>query len=321
MDIYKNYPQLEEDLRGVQQLMLDSISSVHGDVRERIESMITKGGKRLRPAFVLLGAYQGKRYNRTEAIAIGAALELLHLATLVHDDVIDQAHTRRGQTTLHTGQGNRVAILAGDLLFSSSFQLVAQYGKGDQGLYLAQGVRRVCESELRQSQTAYSLDITKREYLRRILGKTAMLFMLALHAGGHTGKVSLRNRAHLRAIGYNTGMAFQIIDDILDITESSVAVGKTTCNDLKQGIVTLPVILQIEQDAGVRKSIIQGWEKMEDSSVWTTLHSSMEYGVSQARKIACTYTQRALREVEKLPNPTYRKTLKELIELLLVRSY
>ncbi len=321
MDIYKNYPVLQEDLQGVRQIMLDSITSIHGDVRNHIESVILGGGKMLRPAMVILGAHQGKRYDKKQVLAIAAAIELLHVATLIHDDVIDKAESRRGVNTLHTEKGNQVAIIAGDYLFSSSFQLVARYGKGDQGLYLSQGVRRICEAELSQNQTTGKLSITRREYLRRILGKTTLLFMLSLYTGGYTAKAPIGIQSTLRSVGYNVGMAFQIIDDILDITGNCQQVGKPVCNDLKQGVVTLPVIFAMQKTPTIKPLITEAWKNLNNETLWSQVYSEVQQGVPKAQDMAHAYTSRALQLVDSLRPSSHRDALKELVECLLIRKH
>ncbi len=321
MQLYKNYPILQEELNGVQRIMLNSITSVEGDVHHCIKSMILKGGKMLRPAMVILGAKQGKSYNQEKVLSMAAALEMLHLATLIHDDVIDTAQTRRGVNTIQTHRGNKIAIIAGDYLFSRSFELVAQYSKGKQGLYLAQGVQKICQAELQQNQHAHRLDISPRHYLRRILGKTALLFMLALHVGADAGKASLKTQRLLRKVGYNMGMAFQIIDDILDVQATSMHLGKPVGNDLRQGILTLPGIMQLKKDTSLGALIAQGWAEPENQTVWNTICASVCKGVPEAKAYAETYTNRAIEATTKLPASSETTALHELVQQLLTRDY
>ncbi len=321
MQTYCAYPELKTSLQGVQQIMLDSITSISGDVEETLRGIISRGGKMLRPSFVILGAQQGKSFDEEKVLSIAASMEMLHLATLVHDDVIDQADTRRGGSTIHTNEGNRIAIIAGDYLLSRAFQLVAQYGKRDEGIYLSQGITKICEAELLQHQTAGDITISQRQYLRRVLGKTALLFTLSLFVGGDAGKASLKTKALLRKVGYNVGMAFQIVDDILDCTASTQGLGKPSSSDLRQGVVTLPVIASLRSSPKLGDLIVQGWSERENQDLWNTIFEEVKKGVPQAQKVATIYTERAINSAKQLPVATSSEAIQSLIQELLIRSF
>ncbi len=321
MQTYHTYPELKTYLQGVQQIMLDSLTSISGDVEETLRGIISRGGKMLRPAFVILGAQQGKSFDEKKVLSIAAAMEMLHVATLVHDDVIDQASTRRGGDAVHTHEGNRIAIIAGDYLLSRAFQLVSQYGKRSEGIYLSQGITKICEAELLQHQTAGNIGISKREYLRRILGKTALLFTLSFFVGGDSGKGSLKTKALLRKIGYNVGMAFQVVDDILDCSSSAEELGKPSNSDLRQKIVTLPVITSIKRNPDLGPLIVQGWENLDNQDLWNTIFEEVKKGIPEAQKVAAVYTKRAIQSAKKLPKATSSEAIQSLIQELLVRSW
>lgn len=321
MQAYSTYPELKTYLKRVQQIMLDSISSISGDVEETLRGIISRGGKMLRPTFVILGAQQGKSFDEEKVLSIAAAMEMLHLATLVHDDVIDQAPVRRGGDTIHAHDGNRIAIIAGDYLLSKAFQLVAKHGKRNEGIYLSQGITKICEAELLQHQTAGDITISQRQYLRRVLGKTALLFTLSLFVGGDAGKASLKTKSLLRKVGYNVGMAFQIVDDILDCTASTQGLGKPSSSDLRQKIVTLPVIASMQRNQELGPLIVQGWNNQDNQDLWNTIFEEVKKGVPQAQKVATIYTERAINTAKKLPVAKPSEAIQALIQELLIRSF
>ena len=187
----------------------------------------------LRPAFVLLASRFGMP-DKDRMIRIAAAVEMLHMATLVHDDIIDAAPVRRGVPSLHALRGPRTAVLVGDWLFVSCFSLIADLAGHENARSLAHMVARICGSEISQSADKYVLNTSVRRYLRRIAGKTAALFALAFHVGAAESGCEAPLAGLLRRLGYNLGMGFQIIDDILDFTRDRSETGKPTGNDLSQ---------------------------------------------------------------------------------------
>ncbi|SHI31284.1 heptaprenyl diphosphate synthase [Propionispora hippei DSM 15287] len=208
------------------------------------------GGKRLRPALYLLCAKSRAEADTAErAIPMAVAIELIHMATLVHDDVIDEAATRRGQITANARWGNHSSVLAGDYLFAKAFSLISGLVNNNMLKILAEVICSMCEGEIIQNKDIYNPQQTEEEYLVRIAKKTADFLAASCVLGGMTAELSETELAALRCYGYSLGMAFQITDDILDVTASSEQLGKPAGNDLRQGIVTLPVIYALQHSA------------------------------------------------------------------------
>ena len=353
---WNEFPRIPDDLAQVRRVILDAVQSTNTTVAGALTDYVLRPGKMLRPAFVILAARaqieSARRRKKTEVppkiYRIAAAMEMLHIATLIHDDVIDNADTRRGEATLHKSHGVRTAVLMGDILFSRCFSLVAEDATMENARLIASGVSRILNGEIAQAET-YDLDrLSIRDYLRRIIAKTALLFSACFHVGAAEAGGKENIVAPLRRAGYNIGMGFQIIDDILDFKSSQTRLGKPVGTDLAAGVVTLPVImaLRAERAAGVREPVHGGSRDRGDvpgravTAEASSLHDliadydgSVERvvpriesygGFAKAEKWAGYYSNRARREIARLPaGPpgSARATLDAVINKLLTRDY
>lgn len=231
---------IEHDLCDLETRLL---SAVHSDVSDATDICIhltQAGGKRLRPALCFFGAYGGNEKEQVMKVAI--ALELIHMATLVHDDVIDQASTRRGVVTANVLWGPHRAVLSGDFLFARAFSLIATTQLTEVVRVLSDVVSSMCEGELLQEHDLFDTTLSEADYFTRVSKKTADFIAASCQLGAVAAGFSPDRADSLRRYAYALGMAFQITDDILDITASTLQLGKPTGNDLKQGNLTLPVI-------------------------------------------------------------------------------
>lgn len=219
-------------------------------VEDEAARLMLGGGKRIRPALVIASAFMGA-YDREKALRIAAAVEALHAAALVHDDVIDGAEMRRGMPASHTVCGNHRAIYVGDCLLARSMILLAGSGLPNEGLRrLAQAMKAMCAGEAAQYAGRYRAP-GYREYLKRIIGKTGTLFAAACEAGGLAGGLGAREARTLGRFGMRLGAAFQIRDDILDA--EGAFDGKPAERDLADGVVTLPVMIAAEDGGYARR--------------------------------------------------------------------
>ena len=199
------------------------------------------GGKRVRPAILLLAARMCG-YDGSSATRLGAVVEMIHAATLVHDDIIDNANTRRGQASVNARWGNEITVLIGDWLYMTSFRVALAERQFKIIDVLIEATRKMVEGELIQLEFNGSLDITEDQHLDISMRKTAFLFSACSQLGGILGGVSEEQEASLRMYGLNIGMAFQLVDDVLDITSDERTLGKPAQSDLKEGKLTLPLI-------------------------------------------------------------------------------
>ena len=318
--MWNEYPFLKQELSAIRQLMLDSVEMEDEDIHQAIVTMLQQGGKMIRPAYLTLFANWSKNGKPQEVRAVAAALELLHVATLLHDDVIDEADMRRGQETLNARYGNRVAIYAGDYVLTSCYRLLSEYAEDLEGVSLpTNGMARVVEGELAQMRNRYRYDLGLQEYLKRIEGKTAQLFMVSCYMGAKLGE--MEDALRVKKIGQQIGMAFQILDDILDYQATAQEFGKPVLEDVTQGIYTAPLIYAMEKDS--QKIIPLLEKKQEISEQERLLLRKLVHdfgGVQKAQQLAQQYTNQALSQIDRLPESDMKDILIQLTKQLLERT-
>ena len=225
----------------VEDALRESVRSDDAYLTEVASHLILAGGKRVRPLFAIASAAAGGAEVTDDVVLGGVAVELVHLGSLYHDDVIDEATTRRTVESVNARWGNLTAILAGDFLLARASEIAASLGTEVAGL-LAATIGRLCEGEVAELRTAYNVDRTEDAYLGAIEGKTATLFATACRIGAIVGGLSREQVDTLTAYGLAYGMAFQIVDDVLDVTATSEELGKPAGHDLVEGVYTLPVL-------------------------------------------------------------------------------
>jgi len=290
------------------------------DVHAAISQLLSASGKMLRPAFVLLASRFGAP-DRDRILRIAAAVEMLHMATLVHDDIIDGAHFRRGVATLNAAKGPRTAVLVGDWLFASCFSLIADIARTENARALSHMVARICAGEIGQSADRFTVHTSRRRYLRRITGKTAALFSLSFYVGAVESGCSEEVQSILRRLGFCVGMCFQIVDDILDFSPGASDIGKPAGSDLVQGVLTLPTILALRADDGGLAKIIRKGPLSRRAAARAARMVGARGGIDAARLEAETYTRRAQREIQRLPPSEARDVLAEVTTRLLNRTW
>ncbi|QUI23267.1 polyprenyl synthetase family protein [Vallitalea pronyensis] len=242
MSYWEHYPALQNELRYVEDYMRQKVVSKKKILTDISLDLIDAGGKRLRPAFLILAAKCGKKYNPDVIIPLAAALELIHTATLVHDDIIDESKFRRGKESIQQKWGKDMAVYVGDYLLSKSFCILSDRTSIDRLQYISRTVKAICEGEISQYEDRYK-KITTYDYIKRIHRKTALLFALSLSAGASESRCSKKIGRALVHYGIHYGVAFQIYDDLLDYTSEEKKIGKPIGNDVRQGYYTLPILL------------------------------------------------------------------------------
>jgi len=245
MHIHEAYDIIKEDLKSVEQEFRVNLDSGVYLIRKVGEYILNNGGKRFRPSLLLLSArlcgYHGKRN-----IPLAAVVEFIHTATLLHDDVVDNASMRRGKTSANTLWGSGASILIGDFLFSKSFCLTVADGDLRILEVLSGTTTQMAEGEVLQLLKDGDVETTEKDYLAVVTNKTASLISAACQIGAILGNVSKERETALAEYGMNLGIAFQLVDDCLDYTSSNKELGKVIGNDLKEGKVTLPLIHTIK---------------------------------------------------------------------------
>jgi heptaprenyl diphosphate synthase len=238
---HPSLPGLDEHLARVEVALRESVDSEDPLLADIAGHLISAGGKRLRPCLTVMSALAADAEVTDDLIRGGVSVELVHLGSLYHDDVIDEAPTRRGVESVNARWGNLVAIVAGDFLLARASEIAASLGTEVSGL-LAHTIGRLCEGEVGEIQYAYNSARTEAAYLAAIAGKTASLMSTSCRIGGLVAKLPRDQIEALTTFGQAFGMAFQIWDDILDVIGIEQALGKPAGHDLVEGVYTLPVI-------------------------------------------------------------------------------
>ncbi len=293
------------DLQSVEAALRAAATTEDDFLTEVASHLIPAGGKRLRPAFVIAAALcldpKGDQSERLtdEMVRGGVAVELVHLGSLYHDDVMDEAETRRGIEAVNHRWGNLTAILAGDFLLAKASELAASLGTEVAEL-LAATIGHLCEGQVRELQLIYDINRNEEQYLQAISGKTAELYATSCRIGGIVGGAERAVVDQLTEFGHAYGMAFQVVDDILDLIATDEELGKPSGNDLKEGVYTLPVIRMIASGDPIAELLGQ----QLDEEVRDQARAAVIEGPEIASSIATAqmYVDKALSALVALPD-------------------
>ena len=286
MKLQDYYKPIQAELCLVQQKLAEQYQIADNDISGIFQEISTRQGKMLRPVFVLLS---GKLVSdiRPEHIGLAAVVELVHQASLLHDDVIDKAQLRRGQASVNALWGNTAAVLLGDFLLSRAFKLGASSRFDDVVQMLCQTAEMLCVGELKQNLLKGSWSLTEEDYLQIIEAKTAVLFRCSCQLGAMASGASPQQVEALGEFGFQYGMAFQIADDLRDILSTETHEGKTLGTDLLQKKLTLPVIHWINCDPEQRQSHIEqitDCKEIGDLTRRIRLSGSIDYAMTSAHQ-------------------------------------
>lgn len=315
------YSFLKKDLQQIEDQLVESVCSDQKQIHTAGAELLKAGGKRIRPVFVLLSAQFGT-YNIHQVKKPAAALELIHMASLVHDDVVDDADMRRGRKTVKAKYDNKIAMYTGDFIFASALKLMSEIEIPRAHQILAQGMKEMCLGEIEQINEQYDTDQNIRKYFKRIKRKTALLIALSCQLGAITSKADVSLQKKLYDFGFSVGMAFQITDDILDFTASEKQLGKPAGSDLKQGNLTLPVLYTIYQYPEMKKKLDAYYDKKEPAQLAELLKDIKELGgIDYATKISDKYLKRAKLAAESLPETDARDSLLKVADYIAGRKF
>jgi geranylgeranyl pyrophosphate synthase len=306
---------IAKDMERVEGVLAGAAASqAHPLVSDAALHLIRAGGKRIRPALVLLSARVGDPGFRATDLA-AAAIELVHIATLYHDDVIDETERRRGVPTAHSKWGIEVAVLAGDYLFARGCALGAQAGGEVPGI-LAEAIGLVCEGQIMETAALHDADRSVDNYMSVIERKTAALFEAACELGAATGGTDSRRRAAAVTYGRNLGLAFQMVDDVLDLVGTTDVTGKEPGSDLREGVLTLPVILSAQRDPELAARLRDGERKL--SEVLGAIVSGG--GVAGTMEVARRHAEQAAAALSAVGDAPSAPALEALLEGVLAQA-
>lgn len=318
--LWVNIPELNEQLEQVQEIILQQIQPLKEPLSGLIRQQITSGGKMIRPACLLLFNQFGSYNNLTQKLHAAAAMEVLHLATLIHDDVIDGSNLRRNVPTIQVCLGDRNAIYAGDYLLTVYFELISKVANNlNDVVFNALSIKKILQGELDQLQINHNLQASVKMYLREVSGKTAQLIELSAQLGAIMAQADKHIVRKARFIGHNLGMAFQIQDDVLDYL-GSTKMGKPQSEDLKNGIYTLPLIYALNSSHEVKR-FLELHPQLNNEQVQQVVQMVVAAGgVQQAQNLAYKYSSKALALIKQLPVIPARSYLQKLTQRLLKRQ-
>lgn len=312
-----------EELKRVDKVMLGMTEDKADLIPQLVSHIIKSGGKRLRPILTILSAklcgYKGERH-----INLAAAIEFLHTATLLHDDVVDESKLRRGISTANNVWGNAASVLVGDFLLSRAFQLMASDGSIEVLQILSDTSAVITEGEVKQLMAVNDITTDKKTYIDIVASKTAQLFAAACQIGAVITEKPEREKKALFDFGCNLGVAFQIVDDALDYSAKQEELGKTIGDDFREGKVTLPVIFAYEKGDKEERRFWR--DSIEGNRGKTSLnkaiklinkHKVLEQTISEAKN----YTKKASSALEMFGGSDEKNTMLELLEFSVSRPY
>jgi geranylgeranyl pyrophosphate synthase len=310
--VQKELTQVEETLQALKRVDFVELS-------EMLDHVLSSGGKMIRPSIALLAGRFSNNHQEL-LVPLAASIELLHTATLVHDDVIDRASTRRGRPTVNSLFDNSASVMLGDYMFAHAADLAARTGNLEAMRLFSRTLLAMARGELEQDMTAYDYSQTTRQYFQRIASKTASLFAAAAEGGALVSGAPDGWRSALRDYGESVGMAFQIVDDILDFSGDEAEMGKPVGCDLLQGTLTLPSLLLMDRqprDNPVRRFFQHRRSpRYLSEAVEMVLNSGI---VDECYRVASDFRDRAHAALEALPASAARDSLAEIADYVLER--
>lgn len=297
------------------------LSKADGLIQQTCVSLLQSGGKRIRPLFTL---YSGMCFAPLNPPMIQAAVaaELIHMASLIHDDVIDESSTRRGKPTVNSLYGDHAAILTGDYLFAEAFNILSTHQLLSSMTYLVEAIQAMCEGEVNQANEQFSSSISLQHYFQRINKKTGKLLAACCQSGAILAGASSEELTQMREYGLNIGYAYQITDDILDISGDADSLGKPVGTDLINGNITLPFLYLMDNPIygnwlkeimKTRKVTRQGMQSINEALVSS---GCTDQAYATAAKCICN----AKDSLDKIPRSPYRATLVNLADSILLRT-
>ncbi|MFC1987743.1 polyprenyl synthetase family protein [Chloroflexota bacterium] len=322
MNLSEIYKTVKKDLDKVED-RLKSLSEVDfPHLSQLLEYSLRSNGKRVRPALTLLSG-KSYDYNLDNLLKMATAVEIMHTATLVHDDAIDKSSVRRSRSTVNKLWGEEQAVLLGDYLFAEAGALTASTQNLRAIKLFADTLKTISSGEINQSFNAFNLEQNRQQYFQRVAKKTASLFSMATESGAALSQAPEESIQVLIEYGYNLGIAFQIVDDILDFTGTEEQMGKPTGSDLTQGTLTLPAMLLMEHypEENPVKNLFQNRGEPDDNvKMAIELVRNSPSIIQECYQIASDYCARARHNLKLLPDNSSRQSLIDLTDYIVIRK-
>ena len=315
---------IQDDLDQVEKkITVESVASVDA-VTAIGQYLQSSGGKRLRPALLLLSAKLVGN-GGPSAIQLGAVVELIHAATLVHDDVIDTAETRRGRPSTNVQWGNHTCVLAGDWMYMQAFQIALRERSFEVLDLLVPLTQMMVEGELLQLERIGRIDVTEADCMELVDRKTACLFSVCARLGGMAGHSDPRTVEKLGEYAWNLGMAFQLVDDVLDFTAREKTLGKPVGGDLREGKVTLPLVYALERATADERALVEtilrdrSYHNVPFKRILALLEKYQ--GIERVKERAQAFTDKARQTIGEFPESPYQRALLAVTDLITERDH
>lgn len=322
MRIEDIYQCVESDFSSVNTLIHDQLSSRVPLVEKIAEYIIASGGKRMRPLIALLISHALNNPNSDNTVKLAAIIEFLHTATLLHDDVVDTSDLRRGKATANANWGNAPSVLVGDFLYSRAFQMMVEIGDMQVMSVLANTTNEIAEGEVFQLMNAKNPNITEDQYFGVIQSKTAILFSAASECSACIANSDKDKIEAAKEYGLQVGLAFQLVDDILDYTGDAATMGKNVGDDLAEGKPTLPLIFAMKEGSEEQRNLIRAALRQGDIGKIDEIISIVRDtgAIDYTMRAAEECKNKAIAALESLGDSTYTQALKSLAELSISRN-
>ncbi|MFO1444607.1 heptaprenyl diphosphate synthase component II [Bacillus sp. Bva_UNVM-123] len=315
MKLKMMYSFLNSDLSIIEEALEKTVQAESPILQQASLHLLQAGGKRIRPVFVLLaGKFGNYDINMIKNVAV--SLELIHMASLVHDDVIDDAELRRGKPTIKAKWDNRTAMYTGDYIFARALELITKIEKPFAHKILSDTLVELCIGEIEQIKDKYNYEQNVRNYFRRIKRKTAILIAVSCQLGAIAADVDENIHNKLYRFGYYVGMSYQIIDDVLDFTSTEKELGKPAGGDLHQGNITLPVLFAMKDDQ-IRQEIVKVNEHTKREEIERIIGLIKGSGaIEKSLQVSEQYLSKALATLSELPQNRAKKTLRDIAKFI-----
>ncbi|SHM59106.1 heptaprenyl diphosphate synthase [Caldanaerovirga acetigignens] len=322
MALYEFYNQISKEMELLEEKLLESVKTKEPFLWDALKNTIKAGGKRIRPALVYLSARFGN-YDFNKITPLAIAVELVHTATLIHDDIVDDSPLRRGIPTVQAAIGKDAAVYAGDFVLAKALKTLVDHGDIEILKSISGVLYKICEGEARQKEEAFNIDISFIDYIRRIRKKTALLFAISCELGARGAEAPLSAIYALKKYGMMLGMAFQVTDDILDLTADEKKSGKPLGNDIKEGVITLPLLYALNYSSRA----LELRELFSDPARWdsNTIQYIIEIvresgGIEYARRVAERYISKSKQYLSVLSDIQAKRLLLTLADYVVNRA-
>jgi len=301
---------VEPFLHEVNRSLADQVQAFDPEIARYARYALTGQGKQLRPALVALSAGATGEVTASH-VEVAVIIEMVHLATLVHDDIMDEAQLRRGRPTLASNWGNEIAVLLGDCLFAHSLKLAAGFPTTEVCRAVSAATNTVCAGEILQTQARHNTDLSREDYFKMLRMKTGELFALSCDLGAYLTGAQGETRSALRQYGLAMGTAYQIFDDCVDLFGSEASTGKSLGTDLAKGKLTLPILILLEKAGRAQRNQVLSWLGEWQPGFYRELRRHLDEAnvLEDSRKVVADYLDLAGQMLESLPASEYRLRL------------